>query len=117
MILPHCCVIRILRPDQLVDRLLERYLDNIAAPQNERARFIHTFDMDELAAEHQSSGMFGTKGVRARRRKQIYFRSPRTARYIQRNLQAHGDLAKYGAVLQDYIVGPALSCSSQYDVS
>ncbi len=97
-------------PDELIDLLLGRYMDKIGTPQNDRARFIHTFDIMCLQRNIKALGTFGYQAsVRGMNR---YISAiPRTARYIQRNMRAHGDLAKYSAVLNDYIVGPALSCS------
>jgi N-acetylmuramate 1-kinase len=98
-------------PDSLVDLLLDRYMDGTGVSEINKSQFLYTFDVMSLQRNIKALGTFGYQAA-VRGTNRYISAIPRTGRYIQRNLEAHDGFAKFRAVLQDYIVGPALDCGN-----
>jgi len=93
-------------PEDLVERLITRYCDAALPGTDSHERFVYVFDVMSLQRNIKALGTFGYQSsVRGSTR---YVSSiPRTATYVERNIQRYEEFARFRAVVEEYVCGPA----------
>jgi N-acetylmuramate 1-kinase len=95
-------------PDDIIYDMLEFYArESGQAPESERERFRHIFDIMSLQRNIKALGTFGYQ-VAVRGSNRYTSSIPRTGRYIERNIARYTEFAPYRSVVEDFIYAPAL---------
>ncbi len=102
-------------PDNLVEELLKRYQESVAASEQGNAdRFRRIFHLMALQRNIKALGTFGFQtGVR--RSSRYLSAIPRTGTYIARNMTLYPELAQFRSAVQDFVTGPALAMRGNED--
>lgn len=93
--------------EDLVELLVERYREGLPVAHRESSeRFRYVFDVMSLQRNIKALGTFGYQAS-ARGSRRYLSSIPRTASYIQRNLERHAEFARYRDVLDEFICKPS----------
>jgi len=96
-------------PEDLVDSLLNHYLENaVYLTDRDYDHFRRIFDLMSLQRNIKALGTFGYQAS-VRGSSRYLSAIPRTATSISRNLRKYPEFRGHLSVLQEYILGPALS--------
>lgn len=96
-------------PEDFIEELIGRYLEGVGEREIEsRERFEYIFDLMSLQRNIKALGTFGYQ-LYVMRSERYRSSIPRTARYIERNINRYREFAGFRAVVADLITGPALS--------
>jgi hypothetical protein len=96
-------------PEDFIEELIGRYLESVGERESDsRERFEYIFDVMSLQRNIKALGTFGYQ-VHVMRSERYRSSIPRTARYIERNINRYSEFAGFRAVVADLITGPAFS--------
>jgi N-acetylmuramate 1-kinase len=94
-------------PEDLVQELIARYLDGVREIEADlRERFHYIFDLMSLQRNIKALGTFGYQ-VHLKRAARYVSSIPRTARYVERNINRYPEFGRFRPVVEDLITGPA----------
>jgi len=103
--------------ENFIEELMDFYMEGVSEKASDsREHFDYIFDVMSLQRNIKALGTFGYQAHV--RESQRYLSSiPRTAGYVERNINRYPELARFRSVVEDLIVGPALSFAAHHSTS